>query len=96
MKIIIRTIKSDVKFHFQNSFEQWRPVFFVGASVYIVSAIFFILFGTADIQLWNFPKGDKADGVDLHSNGDFKDINNATIKNGDTKEIKETPLTVTA
>lgn len=64
--------------------------------MYIVSAIFFILFGTADIQLWNFPKGDKADGVDLHRNGDLKDINNATIKNGDTKEIKETPLTVTA
>ncbi|XP_026321197.1 uncharacterized transporter slc-17.2-like isoform X3 [Hyposmocoma kahamanoa] len=79
-----------------NSFEQWRPVFFVGASVYIVSAIFFILFGTANIQLWNFPKGDKADSKDLHRNGDLKDISNATIKNGDTKEIKETPLSVTA
>lgn len=83
-------------FDFQNSFEQWRPVFFVGASVYIVSAIFFILFGTATIQPWNFPKSDKADGKDLHRNGDLKDINNATIKNGDTKEIKETPLTVAA
>lgn len=71
-------------------------MFFVGASVYIVSAIFFILFGTGNIQSWNFPKGDKADDKDLHKNGDLKDINDATIKNSETKEIKETTLTVAA
>lgn len=87
---------SKVKFYLQNSFEQWRPVFFVGASVYIVSAVFFILFGTANIQSWNFPKSDKTDSKDLHRNGDLKDMNDATIKSVDSKEIKETPLTVAA
>lgn len=83
----------------QNSFEQWRPVFFVGASVYIVSAIFFIIFGTANIQPWNFPQDDKRDSKgDITRNGDAKDMHETTVKNGDAKDakVKEIPLTVVA
>ncbi|KAJ2945607.1 hypothetical protein O0L34_g431 [Tuta absoluta] len=76
-----------------NSFEQWRPVFFMGASVYIVSAIFFICFGTGNIQPWNFPAEDKLDGKgDQAKNGDLKDFTQVKAKNGDAKELKETPL----
>lgn len=39
---------------FQNGFAEWRPVFMTGASLYIASAIYFILFGTADTQTWNY------------------------------------------
>lgn len=75
-----------------NSFESWRPVFFVGASVYIISALFFIFFGTGNIQSWNFPPEDK--GKDDKSNGDLKEMNGAPPKNVETKEIKETALNV--
>ncbi|XP_045451671.1 uncharacterized transporter slc-17.2 [Melitaea cinxia] len=37
-----------------NGFAEWRPVFITGASVYIASAIYFILFGTAETQSWNY------------------------------------------
>ncbi|XP_048479695.1 vesicular glutamate transporter 1 [Plutella xylostella] len=63
-----------------NGYEQWRPVFFIGASVYIVSAIFFIIFGTADTQPWNTVP-DKAGATEKS-------------KNGELKEIKETSVTV--
>lgn len=38
----------------QNSFAEWRPVFFTGASLYIASAIYFMLFGSAETQSWNY------------------------------------------
>lgn len=82
-------------FRSQNSFESWRPVFFLGASVYIISAIFFIIFGTGNIQSWNFAPDDK-DGKEERTNGDLKELSNSKIKNGEAKEIKETPLNVTA
>ncbi|KAG7312256.1 hypothetical protein JYU34_001728 [Plutella xylostella] len=37
-----------------NGFEEWRPVFITGATVYIASAVYFILFGTAETQQWNY------------------------------------------
>ncbi|XP_075980378.1 sialin-like isoform X2 [Anticarsia gemmatalis] len=77
-----------------NSFESWRPVFFLGASVYIISAVFFIFFGTANIQPWNFAADDK-EGKDDRTNGDLKELSTPTIKNGDAKDIKETALNVT-
>ncbi|XP_026725730.1 sialin-like isoform X2 [Trichoplusia ni] len=77
-----------------NSFESWRPVFFVGASVYIISAIFFIFFGTGNIQPWNFAPDDK-DGKEDKTNGDLKEMNGSTPKNVEAKEIRETPLNVT-
>lgn len=36
-----------------SSFKEWRPVFIIGGLVYITTAIFFIIFGTASIQPWN-------------------------------------------
>lgn len=83
---------TNIFFCLQNSFESWRPVFFVGASVYIISALFFIFFGTGNIQSWNFPPEDK--GKDDKSNGDLKEMNGAPPKNVETKEIKETALNV--
>ncbi|KAL4708977.1 hypothetical protein ACJJTC_005838 [Scirpophaga incertulas] len=37
-----------------NGFVEWRPVFITGASLYIISALYFILFGTAETQKWNY------------------------------------------
>ncbi|XP_047521898.1 sialin-like isoform X1 [Pieris napi] len=70
-----------------NTFEQWRPVFFIGASVYIVSAIFFILFGTGNIQSWNFIADEDKKTENLKEMGD--------TKNGNIKDSKETSLNVT-
>ncbi|CAG4951904.1 unnamed protein product [Colias eurytheme] len=76
-----------------NTFEQWRPVFFIGASVYIVSAIFFILFGTGNIQPWNFISDDKAED-DKTKSSDLKDMGDDS-KNGNLKDSKEISLNVT-
>ncbi|KAL0821741.1 hypothetical protein ABMA28_005164 [Loxostege sticticalis] len=78
-----------------NSFEHWRPVFFVGASVYVVSAIFFILFGTGNIQSWNFGREDTTEEKeDREKNGDLKEMNGTTAKKVETKDVKETSLNV--
>ncbi|XP_075980302.1 sialin-like [Anticarsia gemmatalis] len=37
-----------------NGFAEWRPVFITGASLYIASAGYFILFGTGETQSWNY------------------------------------------
>ncbi|CAF4930865.1 unnamed protein product [Pieris macdunnoughi] len=44
-----------------NGFAEWRPVFFTGASLYIIAAVYFILFGTGETQKWNYiePEEDK-------------------------------------
>lgn len=82
-------------FNLQNSFEHWRPVFFVGASVYVVSAIFFILFGTGNIQSWNFGREDTTEEKeDREKNGDLKEMNGTTAKKVETKDVKETSLNV--
>ncbi|XP_013180216.1 PREDICTED: uncharacterized transporter slc-17.2-like [Papilio xuthus] len=75
-----------------NSFDQWRPVFFVGASVYIISAVFFIAFGTGNIQPWNFVDDDKE--KDKSKPNDNKEMNEMTIKNENYRERKETSLSV--
>ncbi|XP_030040391.2 sialin isoform X1 [Manduca sexta] len=77
-----------------SGFENWRPVFYVGASVYIVSAIFFIFFGTGNIQDWNFVDQDRESKDDKNANNDLKEINGISVKNGGTKENKETSLSV--
>ncbi|KAJ0174659.1 hypothetical protein K1T71_009767 [Dendrolimus kikuchii] len=76
-----------------NSFDNWRPVFFVGASVYVVSAIFFIFFGTSNTQSWNFIETEKGSTDDKNINGDLKEVNGAK-KNTDTRDEKETSLNV--
>ncbi|KAM3965897.1 sialin-like isoform 1-T1 [Aphomia sociella] len=80
-----------------NSFENWRPVFFIGASVYIISAFFFIIFGTGNIQDWNFPKDVTTEGKDdKEKNADLKDMKAPATKNGDAKNLKETSLNVSS
>ncbi|GBP26975.1 hypothetical protein EVAR_95761_1 [Eumeta japonica] len=37
-----------------NGFAEWRPVFMTGASLYIASAIYFMIFGTGVTQPWNY------------------------------------------
>lgn len=78
-----------------NSFEQWRPVFFVGASVYIVSAIFFILFGSGQTQDWNYIDMDKKNGNEERGrSGHLNDMNDASKENN-VKDVKENPTSVT-
>lgn len=73
-------------FHLQNSYEDWRPVFFIGASVYIVSAIFFIIFGTGLIQNWNFTSDDNSEEAqeEKGTNGELKDMKDVVTKKIDT------------
>ncbi|XP_062531601.1 sialin isoform X2 [Bombyx mori] len=75
-----------------NGFEQWRPVFYIGASVYVVSAVFFIFFGTGNIQDWNFAENTKENKDD--KNNDLKEMNGITTRTGDAKDAKDTPLSV--
>lgn len=39
----------------QNTMEEWRILFFIGGAVYIMPAIFFIIFGSGNVQEWNEP-----------------------------------------
>ncbi|RVE43591.1 hypothetical protein evm_011775 [Chilo suppressalis] len=77
-----------------DTFEQWRPVFFIGASVYVVSAIFFVFFGTGNIQSWNFGKEENEAKDDKEKSSDLKEINGSSERKGDAKEVKETSLNV--
>ncbi|CAH0725775.1 unnamed protein product, partial [Brenthis ino] len=78
-----------------DSFEQWRPVFFIGASVYIVSAVFFILFGSGNTQHWNYVEMKKNEGKEERAKSDdLNDMNDAS-KNGYTKDMKENPTSIT-
>lgn len=65
----------------------------MGASVYVVSALFFILFGTGNIQAWNFPEDKDENKTEMAKNGDLKEMSQAPA-NGDAKEAKETALNV--
>lgn len=38
--------------------DEWQWIFFIGAFVYILPAIFFILFGSGDVQKWNEDRSD--------------------------------------
>uniref|UniRef100_A0A2A4J4W4 Major facilitator superfamily (MFS) profile domain-containing protein n=1 Tax=Heliothis virescens TaxID=7102 RepID=A0A2A4J4W4_HELVI len=37
-----------------HTFENWGPIFNCGAAAYIGAAVFFIVFGTGNIQKWNY------------------------------------------
>lgn len=36
--------------------EEWQYVFGIGALVYIIPAVFFIIFGSGEVQEWNQKK----------------------------------------
>lgn len=70
-------------------------MFFVGASVYIVSAIFFILFGSGRTQDWNYIDMDKNNGNEERGrSGHLNDMNDAS-KGNNVKDLKENPTSVT-
>ncbi|CAG4956010.1 unnamed protein product [Parnassius apollo] len=75
-----------------NTFDHWRPVFFVGASVYILAAVFFVLFGTGNIQPWNFVDNDDSD---KNKQNEHKEMSEMTIKN-DKFQSKDTSLSVSS
>lgn len=54
-KLISIAMKPNLNFsNFSKAtFEEWRNVFLLGASAYIVTAIVFILFGSGEVQSWN-------------------------------------------
>jgi hypothetical protein len=39
----------------QQTLEQWQQVFWLAAVVSCCTYVFFHVFGTADIQAWNYP-----------------------------------------
>uniref|UniRef100_A0A336LRM6 CSON010445 protein n=1 Tax=Culicoides sonorensis TaxID=179676 RepID=A0A336LRM6_CULSO len=39
--------------HESNTFDEWRQVFLIAGSVYIVPAIIFMIFGSGQVQSWN-------------------------------------------
>ncbi|XP_026482240.1 putative inorganic phosphate cotransporter [Ctenocephalides felis] len=39
-----------------HSIEQWRTVFFISSGIYFVGNLFFLLFGSAELQPWNEPE----------------------------------------
>lgn len=41
-----------------NGIDEWHTIFYLGAAVYIACGIFFVCFGTADIQSWNYSDDD--------------------------------------
>ncbi|CAO1366144.1 unnamed protein product [Diamesa serratosioi] len=43
----------------RSTMDEWQYVFYIGAAVYIVPALFFILFGSGEVQKWNEKKDDK-------------------------------------
>ncbi|XP_022823009.1 uncharacterized transporter slc-17.2-like isoform X1 [Spodoptera litura] len=45
-----------------NGFAQWRLVFLVGSLLYILTAVWFIIFGTSETQPWNYPENNEPGG----------------------------------
>lgn len=42
----------------QSTMTEWRNVFVLDGSLYIASAIFFMYFGSGEVQRWNKVKSD--------------------------------------
>ncbi|CAB3221213.1 unnamed protein product [Arctia plantaginis] len=69
---------------------EWRKVFFISASFYFLTNLFYVLFITADIQSWNEPKHSEPieDGVKKEKSvkePKRKKINVTTSVNGEAK-----------
>lgn len=41
--------------------DEWQYIFGIGAMVYIIPALIFMLFGSGEVQKWNNKKDDDAD-----------------------------------
>lgn len=44
--------------------DQWQYIFSIGALVYIVPGVIFMLFGSGDVQSWNNKKDTKLPSVE--------------------------------
>lgn len=64
-----------------NGFAEWRPVFVTGASLYIASAVYFILFGTGETQSWNYVPEEEENKTPNANNG----TSNTTIAMPDSR-----------
>lgn len=42
----------------QTSVDEWRTVFILGAAILFFSSIFYIVFGSAEVQSWNEPQNE--------------------------------------
>ncbi|KAG7160654.1 Vesicular glutamate transporter 2-like [Homarus americanus] len=42
-----------------QSLEEWQSVFWLTGVVYVVTSAVFVIFGSTDIQPWNFPQEDE-------------------------------------
>lgn len=59
----------------QKNLEQWQNCFLLSSVVAIVTYVMFQIYGTADIQPWNYPKMPRSDAErqQLNSNGTSKE-----------------------
>ncbi|CAH1100744.1 unnamed protein product [Psylliodes chrysocephalus] len=57
----------------ETSVEQWRIIFYITASIYLLGSIIFICFGTGELQPWDNPeiKYKKTDDINGHNNKTF-------------------------
>lgn len=65
--ILILTVTSHVVYYYvmlQQTFEQWRIVFWIMVATYMCGALVFLIFGTTKTQSWNSSKQETA-GVQL-------------------------------
>lgn len=48
----------------QSSIEEWKFVFWIGATAYIAPALIFFVFGKGVVQKWNEPRKLQKDAID--------------------------------
>lgn len=65
---------------FQTSLEQWRKVFSVACSVGVGTYFFFQVFGTSNIQPWNYP-------AETFPEEDTKPFNNKKATRRDSTDL---------
>ncbi|GBO43168.1 hypothetical protein AVEN_267518-1 [Araneus ventricosus] len=45
----------------EESLEQWNKIFLICIAIILSSGVLFCLFGSADVQPWNFPSTDDSE-----------------------------------
>jgi len=52
-------------FLLQQTIEAWRMVFYLGAAVYVLGTIIYLIFGSGEVQPWALPKKEEElEGLD--------------------------------
>ncbi|KAF8787703.1 putative inorganic phosphate cotransporter like protein [Argiope bruennichi] len=79
MPILVGVLTND-----EQTLEQWNKVFFISIGVTMTSGIIFSLFGSAEVQDWNFPvlkefeKGDEKNNKEKMTSGNSSDFKKST------------------